>query len=589
MRAVKSVLTAAGNLRQKYINENESVLLLKAINDVNLPKFLSYDIPLFEGIISDLFPGIQLPKYDYNQFIDCLNQQLNNEQLQYIPWYLNKILQIYEMIIVRHGLMIVGDTLSGKTKSYQILANTINKLIEMNQINNEYLIQYSIINPKSITIGQLYGQFDIVSHEWSDGILSIIFRDYATIQDNKRKWILFDGPVDAIWIENMNTVLDDNKKLCLMSGEIIQMSSLMNLIFELADLEQASPATVSRCGMIYMEPEQLGWRPMVKSYIDYKLPNNLMNELKELINDLFEWLVDPCLEFIQINCRQLFSISNLHAVKQLITLFDCLLDEIKHWCTLDQNSETPEIGSPQVNMSVQTVYLQIQALFLFSIVWSLGSCLPTESRGKFDLFFRDLISGTNQQHPKPKTIKLTKANSFPERQTVYDFWFDKKSQGSWNDWINLNWNPMKAGQCYNPNESLSITNSESGILNSSSSIGIDNDSQRTGKSVIANNYLIQLPKENYLPNILNFSARTTANQTQDIIMSRLDRRRKCVYGPPIGKQCIVFIDDLNMPMKEKYGAQPPIELLRMWIDHNHWYDRKDNTKQYLVDVIHLKT
>ncbi|VDP25782.1 unnamed protein product [Schistosoma curassoni] len=618
MRAVKSVLTAAGNLRQKYINENESVLLLKAINDVNLPKFLSYDIPLFEGIISDLFPGIQLPKYDYNQFIDCLHEQLNNHQLQYIPWYLNKILQIYEMILVRHGLMIVGDTLSGKTKSYQILANTINKLIETNQINNEYLVQYSIINPKSITIGQLYGQFDIVSHEWSDGILSIIFREYATIQDNKRKWILFDGPVDAVWIENMNTVLDDNKKLCLMSGEIIQMSSLMNLIFEPADLEQASPATVSRCGMIYMEPEQLGWRPMVKSYIDYQLPNNLINELKELINDLFEWLVDPCLEFIQTNCRQLFSISNLHAVKQLITLFDCLLDEIRHWCTLDQNTETPEIGSPQANMSVQTVYLQIQALFLFSIVWSLGSCLPTESRGKFDLFFRDLISGTNQQHPKPKTIKLTKANSFPERQTVYDFWFDKKSQGSWTDWINFNWNPMKAGQCYNPNESLSITNSESGILNSSSSIGIDNDSQSdmivstietermyyflnlytthriplllvgptgTGKSVIANNYLIQLPKENYLPNILNFSARTTANQTQDIIMSRLDRRRKCVYGPPIGKQCIVFIDDLNMPMKEKYGAQPPIELLRMWIDHNHWYDRKDNTKQYLVDVV----
>lgn len=141
------------------------------------------------------------------------------------------------------------------------------------------------------------------------------------------------------------------------------------------------------------------------------------------------------------------------------------------------DTETPEIGSPQANMSVQTVYLQIQALFLFSIVWSLGSCLPTESRGKFDLFFRDLISGTNQQHPKPKTIKLTKANSFPERQTVYDFWFDKKSQGSWTDWINFNWNPMKAGQCYNPNESLSITNSESGILNSSSSIGIDNDSQ----------------------------------------------------------------------------------------------------------------
>ncbi|KAH8862796.1 Dynein heavy chain 3, axonemal [Schistosoma japonicum] len=584
MRAVKSVLTAAGNLRQKYLDEDESVLLLKAINDVNLPKFLSQDIPLFEGIISDLFPGVKLPKGDYDQFITCLREQLSNRQLQFVPWYLDKILQIYEMILVRHGLMIVGETLSGKTQAYQVLADTLTKLVENGQAMHEYAVQYGIINPKAITMGQLYGQFDLVSHEWSDGILAVMFRDFATVQDNKRKWILFDGPVDAVWIENMNTVLDDNKKLCLMSGEIIQMSSLMNLIFEPADLEQASPATVSRCGMIYMEPAQLGWRPMVKSYLDYQLPKNLPDELKELINDLFEWLVDPCLEFIKSDCRQLFSISNLHATKY-------------------DNTETPEAGSLQTTMSAQTVYLQIQALFLFSIVWSLGSCLPTESRGKFDLFFRDLVSGVNSQHPKPKSIKLTKANSFPERQTIYDFWFDKKSQGSWNDWINFNWNPMKAGQSHDLNEALStinVSNSDSSVNPSTSSIGMDNESHSdmivstietermyfflnlytthniplllvgptgTGKSVIANNYLIQLPKEKYLPNILNFSARTSANQTQDIIMSRLDRRRKCVYGPPLGKQCIVFVDDLNMPMKEKYGAQPPIELLRMWIDH----------------------
>lgn len=110
----------------------------------------------------------------------------------------------------------------------------------------------------------------------------------------------------------------------------------------------------------------------------------------------------------------------------------------------------------------------------------------------------------------------------------------------------------------------------------------------TGKSFYIKNYMMnKLSLDEYVPSFVTFTIQTSANFTQEIILSKLIKRKRGVYGPPTGKVCVIFIDDMNMPVKEQYGAQPPIELLRQFIDHGHWYDIQDKSKVYLKDILLL--
>jgi len=106
----------------------------------------------------------------------------------------------------------------------------------------------------------------------------------------------------------------------------------------------------------------------------------------------------------------------------------------------------------------------------------------------------------------------------------------------------------------------------------------------TGKTLSVADKLMRGMPEKYSPVFVGFSAQTSANQTQDLLDSKLDKRRKGIFAPPPGKKYAIFVDDVNMPQRETYGAQPPIEILRFWMGHGGWYDRKTQEFRNIVDI-----
>ena len=274
MRAVKSILVMAGSLKRAEPDSSEAMLLIRAMRDANVPKFLRDDTKLFLALINDLFPSVEIEEVSNPHLSRQITDELTASGLQVVPLFVEKIMQLYETMVVRHGVMLVGQTLTGKSTNATILCSALNALHAQGlsspiESHKRFYNKTKVIalNPKSITMGEMYGDINALTRDWQDGVLSSIVRDLVKLTTPDRYWVTFDGPVDAIWIENMNSVLDDSKLLCLVNSERIKIPDTISIVFEVQDLRVASPATVSRCGMVYMENHYLdgGWGPIATS------------------------------------------------------------------------------------------------------------------------------------------------------------------------------------------------------------------------------------------------------------------------------------------------------------------------------------
>lgn len=629
MRAVKSVLVMAGSLRRKVPKEEEeskeaveleAEVLLKAMRDSNVPKFLQQDLPLFAGIIQDLFPGKNVPLDPHLAVRAAIITELEKKDLQKPDSFMLKIIQLLETMIVRHGVMTVGTTGTGKTTLTEILAKALTELSKSEEHSDPMFAEVKTfkLNPKSISEAELFGLNDVYTNTFTHGIVSKLITDALSVSNHIKKWFWFDGPVDAGWIENMNTVLDDNKMLCLPDGKRIKLPTSFTMLFEVQDLLVASPATVSRCGMVFLEPYNLGidaifetWKihflkEEEKEFIEKAkikqiagkggAEKKVKKEEKDTPAAAAAITIEPTrlasgfaatipLEKTFILMKEAFSVNlpklrkgykeeipsvDLNLVKNCLNLFQVLYN---HHKSVQENTKKNLIDSEK-----EQIY---SFIFVFSFMWSIGGNIADSTKTRAD-FSREMRDYFNHLIPGlPKT-------------DFYNYYIEFTTR-KWEDW-------KSKVVPYHYEESVPffriLVDTADTIrfkyilktMNEASFNVLLMGNSGVGKSVIVKDYLYNLSKpinedtpSTFLYATTTFSAQTSSTNVMNLFLDKLTARGRKL-GPPSGKKMIFHIDDINMPKHDEFGAQPPCELLRQVIDQGGFYDLKKHTLKQVIET-----
>jgi dynein heavy chain len=604
LRALKSVLVMAGSLKREFATMPEDLVLMRSLRDSNMPKFVFEDVPLFRGLIADLFPGLDCPRVAYPQLKAAAEAELERLEMRHddeacFQLQVDKVIQLYEIILTRHTTMIVGPTGGGKTVVLQTLQKASAPAFDKQ-------IKTFTLNPKAQSVNELYGVMDPATRDWTDGVLSKLFRSCNESlpqgKENEVRWIVFDGDVDAVWVENMNSVMDDNKLLTLPNGERIRLQPYCKLIIEVFDLQYASPATISRCGVVYVDPKYLGYRPYYVRWVKQRCRDKATESGHML--DLFEKYIPRLLtyvlegqeatgtkpdgedgpeEIVEPPLEMVMPLSNLNMVQQLCSMLDAILLGGPMGATGPATAkEAKELGAlPPVKgdsdgetSTEWDDYDQLEGMYIFALVWSLGAAVSGKDRLRFDNFLQNL------------------AEKSTSKGLLYDSFFNHSTR-RWQEWSTVvpdyvAPSPFEFHRILVPTtDSVLYTWTLQKLVSIERPVIFVGESG-TAKTVTIQNYLHSLEADKYNVLNINFSSRTTARDVQANIEANVDKRSGKTFGPPIGKKLMVFIDDLNMPKVDTYGTQQPIALLHFLVGRGHMYDRgKDLDLRTYKDLLFL--
>ena len=398
------------------------------------------------------------------------------------------------------------------------------------------------MNPKAITAPQMFGTLDVATNDWTDGIFSTLWRRSHKKKKGENLWLVLDGPVDAIWIENLNSVLDDNKTLTLANGDRIPMAPSTKIVFEPHNIDNASPATVSRNGMVFMSSSSLTWQPILGAWLE-KIPSAQAEGLRSK----FEICWGETLTFVKQSCVPKMDMLDCMYIRQAIDILIGLLPS--------NPDEYQKLTNDHINH-----------YFIFAVMWSIGALLELNDREKLEAFWRE----NDQLVPLLPQCK--------DDQTIFEF-VARNDNGAWQPWnerVEKYEYPTDSVPDFNkilvPNVDNVRTDFLMNLIMKQEKAVLLIGEQGTAKTVMIQGYCAKYDIERHVTKTLNFSSTTTPGMYQRSIESYVEKRVGTTFGPPAGKKMTIFIDDVNMPTINEWGDQITNEIVRQLCENGGFYN-----------------